>query len=247
MKLDFINKKLGIIMSLTVLGFCFSMNNSCYAEIMQEGSLIPNLNSQESTNNTIENSANQNNLLAEQSEEALFPAVNETAENQAASTISAVNIQKNETGTDKNIVPVLDLKGGVQEQEVKKETPLEIWLHEDTATGDWNGLRSKLEEHGVTITGSYMTTVFTKGHSGGLLYKKGTSYQGLVNTAVEFDTEKMHLYPGGKLFVLFQNAHGKGLSGKYVGDVLIFNNADAEKKTTQLSEYWYEQSLFEGL
>jgi len=241
MRLDFINKKLGLIISLTVLGFCFSMNNASCAETVQDSSSITSLSPQENNINTT------NNLLTIQSEEPVFPAVVKTAENQTEPTTPAVNIQNNnEIDADKNIVPVLDLKGGIQTQEVKKETPLEIWLNQDKATGDWKGLRTKLEEHGVTITGSYMTTVFTKGHSGGLLYKRGTSYQGLVNTAVEFDTEKMRLYPGGKLFVLFQNAHGKGLSGKYVGDAFVFNNADAGKKTTQLSEYWYEQSLFDN-
>jgi len=223
MNLDFI-KKSKIAVCFAVLGFCFSLSNVSYAEILQKSDL--------------------NTLNLTESPVKIADCECGSEKNQINTEIQAVDIKKPKIDKDKNIVPVLDLKGGIQAQKIKEETLLEIWLNEDTATGDWKGLRSKLEENGVTISGSYMTTVFTKGRSGGLLYKKGSSYQGLLNTAVEFNTEKMNLYKGGKLFVLFQNAHGKGLSDKYVGDNLIFNNADAMKKTTQLSEYWYEQSLF---
>ena len=148
-----------------------------------------------------------------------------------------------EADKDKNIVPVLDLKGGVQTQEVKKETPLTVWLKQDRATGDWNGLRSKLEDNGVTVSGSYMLNNFMKGHGGGLIGNSKPSYQGLVNTSVELNTEKMHLYPGGRLFVLFQDINGKGLSEKYTGDYMYFNSYESARPGPQLSEYWYEQSL----
>ena len=148
-----------------------------------------------------------------------------------------------EADKDKNIVPVLDLKGGVQTQEAKKETPLTIWLNQDRATGDWNGLRSKIEDNGVTVSGSYMLNNFMKGHGGGLIGNSKPSYQGLVNTSVELNTEKMHLYPGGKLFVLFQDINGKGLSEKYTGDYMYFNSYESARPGPQLSEYWYEQSL----
>lgn len=236
-----INKKYGIIMSLAVLGFCFS--GISYAETIQNN----NLNSQESAVSTTENQqANQKNRLVDESEQAIIPAVNKIiAEAPVNSAIPAVDIQKNnETDTGKNIVPVLDLQGGVQTQEVKKETPLAIWLNQDTATGDWHGLRSKLEENGVTVSSSYMLNNFIKEHGGGLLDRSRPSYQGIINTAVEFNTEKMHLYKGGKLFVAFQNIHGKGLSDKYTGDYMFFNGYESLRSGPQLSEYWYEQSLF---
>ena len=248
MKLDFINKKSHFVVSLAILGFCFSINNASYAETIQD----TNLNAQESTFNSAENQTNHENLLANKSEQENTPTVNKTpAEFQTDPDIPTMNktpcetkLHLNTSDSDENIVPVLDLKGGVQTHEVKKETPLEIWLNQDTATGNWKGLRSKLEDNGVTFTGSYTTNSFTKGHGGGILHNGKPSYQGIINTAVEFDTEKMHLYPGGKLFVLFQNAQGKGISEKYVGDYMVFESLDPQKKITQLSEYWYEQSLF---
>ncbi len=54
-----------------------------------------------------------------------------------------------------------------------------------------------------------MNNMYIKEHGGGLLGNSKTVYQGIVSTSVELNTEKMHLYPGGRLFVLFQNIHGK--------------------------------------
>jgi len=198
MKLDFINKS-KIAMCFAILCFCFSPSNVSYAETLQNIDL-----------NTSESPVKIANCECPD-------------KNQVNTEIPAVDIKKTEINEDKNIVPVLDLKGGVQTQEIKKETPVEIWLNQDTMTGNWNGLRSKAEEHGITVSGSYMLNNFMKEHSGGLLNNSRPSYQGISNTSIEFNTEKMHLYPGGKLFVQFQNIHGKGLTDKYVGDYMYFN------------------------
>lgn len=236
-------KKSKFFLAVAVSTFCLFFNNISLAENLQVGDLNNNLNLTESALISAENQTNETDFLAAKQDEENIPAVSQPCKYNTEFGLPSVH--QKESNQDKNIVPVLDLKGGVQQQEIKKETPLEIWLHEDYATGNWGGLRSKLEEHGVTISGSYMTTVHTKSRHGGLLYKRGTSYHGLLNTAVEFDTQKMGLYPGGKLFVLFQNVHGKGLSEKYIGDTFIYNNVDAGKRTTQLSEYWYEQGFLD--
>ncbi|MFA6989338.1 MAG: hypothetical protein WC197_04650, partial [Candidatus Gastranaerophilaceae bacterium] len=41
--------------------------------------------------------------------------------------------------TEKNIVPVMDIKGRIIKEEIKTETPLKAWINGDSATGDWNG------------------------------------------------------------------------------------------------------------
>jgi porin len=247
MNFNFMSKKYELLLFLAFLGFCFFLSNVSRAETLQDGAL----NTEELSINIAsckfeqEILPNINKTLDENRANSVIPAVNQTpAKNQDNSITPAVYTNKNETDTEKNIVPVLDLKGGIQKQEVKKENPLEIWLHQDNFTGDWHGLRSKLEDNGVAISGSYTTNSFIKAHSGGLLDNSKPSYQGLINTSVEFDTKKMHLYQGGKLFVSFQNVQGKGISEKYVGDYMSFESFDPQKKITQLGEYWYEQSLF---
>lgn len=168
------------------------------------------------------------------------PSFAETASEQE---IPAVELKKKGEDNEKNIVPVLDLKGGIS-SEVRKENPFKTWIHQDTLTGNWRGLRSTLEEHGIIISGSYTTGSFLKSRGGGLINQTKPSYQGVISTSVELDSEKMGLYKGGKAFVSFQNIHGKGLSEKYVGDYMYFDSYDSYRNGPQLSEYWYEQSLF---
>ena len=226
----------GILLLSAAVAVSLSIGNVSFADSSASADLNAQDNLQTKVTLGVDSSQqSQQNVLA----------VNPTTAEIPANQITPVETETNskEADKDKNIVPVLDLKGGVQTQEVKKETPLTIWLKQDRATGDWNGLRSKLEDNGVTVSGSYMLNNFMKGHGGGLIGNSKPSYQGLVNTSVELNTEKMHLYPGGRLFVLFQDINGKGLSEKYTGDYMYFNSYESARPGPQLSEYWYEQSL----
>jgi len=140
---------------------------------------------------------------------------------------------------NEHIIPVLDLKGEV---EVIKDSAFQSWLKQDKMTGDWKGIRGGLEENGISISGSYMTGVFGK-YRGGTVKKNVYRYNGLLSTGIELDTEKMHLIKGGKAFINFNNVHGSGLTNKYVGDYMFFDGADPGRPLTQVTEYWYEQSL----
>lgn len=153
---------------------------------------------------------------------------------------------ENESGikleSNGKIIPVQDLKGTVSKEEPKeKETPFKGWINGDNATGDWNGLRTKLEEKGITLGAEYINDNFLK-MNGGLNNKHPLKYQGLINTYLELDTEKMGLWKGGKVFTNFANLHGNGLTDNYVGDLQVISNIDA-KPYGQLYEYWYQQSI----
>lgn len=140
------------------------------------------------------------------------------------------------------IIPVQDLKGTLSKDEIKdKESALKSWLNGDYATGDWKGLRTKLEEKGITLDAEYVNDNFLK-IRGGLNNKNPLKYQGLINTSLEIDTGKIGLWKGGKLFTNFANLHGTGLTNNYVDDLQIISNIDAQSHA-QLIEYWYEQSL----
>lgn len=148
-----------------------------------------------------------------------------------------------------NQLPIIEFKNNAKEKidspsqdESSEPSKLKGWISGDYATGNWGGIRNHLEEHGISVSGSYTNDNFMKLH-GGLNKKYPITYLGLVDTSVDIDTHKLGLWKGGHLNVHFQNLHGKGLTNKYVGDIQVFDNADG-KAFTQLSEYWYEQSLF---
>jgi len=209
-------KKQKFILLCATVGLCFSLNSNVYAE--------------EAINSSSLTSETGIKIASSQETQKVIPAVEKTLPTEVIV-------------DEKNIVPVLDLKGGVAQQETKQEKPLEIWLNSDRMTGDWGGLRSNLEDKGITLSSSYMMNNYTKVKKGGLLRNSKASYQGIINTSAELDLQKLHLVPGGKAFVLFQNIHGQGLTDKYVGDYMYFNGYESTRPGPQLSEYWYEQSL----
>jgi porin len=166
-------------------------------------------------------------------EEAVL-TVNENSKSAVASE-STMKLESNG-----KIIPVQDFKGIISKEEIK-EPVYKLWLKGDYATGDWKGIRTKLEEKGITFGSEYVNDNFIK-MTGGLNDKKPFKAEGLINTYIEIDTEKVGLWKGGKLFTNFENLHGKGLTGDYVGDLQTLSNIDAQRHS-QLSEYWYEQSL----
>lgn len=156
----------------------------------------------------------------------------------------SIELKPDKTKEKKHFIPVLELKGGVKSEKIpeEKESSIKNWMNGDYATGNWMGLRTRLEDHGITITGSYTNDGFMKLH-GGINSKIPVKYLGLVNSNLELDTKKLGLWSGGKFNVQFLNKHGQGLSRDYVGDVQIFDNADTQS-FAQLNTYWYEQDLF---
>lgn len=76
--------------------------------------------------------------------------------------------------------------------------------------------------------------------SGGI--KKGQKYRGNFDLTVSVDTGKANMWKGGELFLYFENAHGEGITNKYVGDLQWLSNIDA-REFSQISEYYIGQSF----
>ncbi|MEW6234612.1 MAG: carbohydrate porin [Candidatus Omnitrophota bacterium] len=108
--------------------------------------------------------------------------------------------------------------------------------------GDWGGMRSYLEEHGLSYelvyTGEYFGNV-----SGG--WKRGGEYRGDLSLFLELDTETAGWWNGGTFFVQLQEQHGKGITNDYVGDFQVLSNIDADE-FAQVSEFWYRHDFFDG-
>ncbi|NOZ23197.1 MAG: carbohydrate porin [Planctomycetes bacterium] len=117
--------------------------------------------------------------------------------------------------------------------------PLWQWRH---ATGDWGGLRNRLNEGGITPEVIYTGEVFSNWH-GGINTNDATEYLSNLDMTLTLDTEKLGLWPGGTFFVYGEQLTGRAITERHVGDLQFLSNLDAQP-FTQVSEYWYEQSLF---
>lgn len=145
------------------------------------------------------------------------------------------------------IIPVQDLKGTIQEQKITEEKPedsnFKAWLNGDYATGEWRGLRTKLEEKGVTLEFTQYNDSFLKAR-GGIERKARAKSLSLLDMIATFDTEKMGLWKGGKFGVWGQVVYGKSVTESSIGDIQLLSSIDSNEMT-RLSEYWYEQRILD--
>ena len=126
------------------------------------------------------------------------------------------------------------------------KTTVQGWLDGDYAVGRCFGSRPLLESHGVTINSSLLYSPFMK-TGGGANDGRSTKGYSLFNLGVTLDTEKAKLWKGGTFFALYQKKTGYGISGGNfaMGDYMGFDGWDY-RQLSQISEYWYQQKLFNG-
>jgi porin len=116
--------------------------------------------------------------------------------------------------------------------------PSGFW-NQDSLTGDWGGLRKKLEDDGFKVSPTY-TGLVMGNPSGGV--KQGVVTDGLFNVQLDFDLEKMS---GGAVdgLTIHTNAlylYGPSLSQKYVGD-FSGTASIVGYNTVRLQELWLEK------
>jgi porin len=95
------------------------------------------------------------------------------------------------------------------------------------------------KEGALHLSGSYIGDLVSN-FNGGI--KKGTTYLGLANIKLAFDSEKANLWKGGEAMVNVGNAHGGEPSRNLVGDFLGVSNIEAGNLTF-MYELWYRQKF----
>ena len=91
----------------------------------------------------------------------------------------------------------------------------------------------------LTLNATYIGD-FVRNFSGGI--KKGSSYLGLANFKVSFDTKNASLWKGGQFFINAANAHGGNPSADFTGDFHTVTNIEADDITI-IQELWYRQTI----
>ena len=118
------------------------------------------------------------------------------------------------------------------------------WVNGNYAFGNLGGFRQKFENSGLKIYGSFLNDNFMNLH-GGKTSENEPEYEGLTGLAAEVDTKKLHLWNGGKGYLLFNNNSGQGISN-FVGVLQTINDYEGPP-STKLTENWYQQSFYSGL
>ena len=119
---------------------------------------------------------------------------------------------------------------------------LHRWINEEKATGDWGGLRTKLEQNGVKITFQYFSNIAGNPVGG---REQGFTYTDSLNLAIDFDLEKLVCWKGGMFHFVFTDRDGTSLTKKYIGNIFTVQQIYGPTETYRLTEMTIEQS-FDG-
>ena len=114
------------------------------------------------------------------------------------------------------------------------------WWEGDYGTGDWLGVRTKLEDKRVEISGGYTAEVWGN-TTGGL--KTGAVYTGLLDFGATVDLEKLVGWKGASVSTRWLWLSGRDASEDLVGNFLTISNI-AGFNTLRMGEFWFQQDLF---
>ena len=110
-----------------------------------------------------------------------------------------------------------------------------------TLTGDWGGLRSRLEDKGVTFALEYTTDLLANVRGG---IRRGAAGLGYFNPEMNVDLEKLWGWHGGLFRASGAITHGPDFSPHYLGNILLVTNIEIPRPVTRMFELWYEQNAF---
>lgn len=105
-------------------------------------------------------------------------------------------------------------------------------------TGDWFGLRPRLQNAGVTFSGSLVTDS-SYDLSGGLATRR-SAYRSLLTLNVSLDTKSLFNIPGGTIFASYEGLWGQNGNATQVGSLQGFDANDAAAFSA-LYQLYYDQ------
>lgn len=109
-------------------------------------------------------------------------------------------------------------------------------------TGDWDGIRTKWQDAGVTLGLQEQSEVWGN-IAGGL--RQGVVYDGLTTASLGLDLDKLAGWTGATFFVSAYQIHGRGPSANLVGNQQLVSNIEATRDT-KLYQLYLEQKLWGG-
>jgi porin len=119
---------------------------------------------------------------------------------------------------------------------------LDDWLHGETMTGDWGGLRGKLEDAGIELEAEY-TAEMAGNPVGG--QGQGFRYAHELDFGAVVDLGKLAGLEGTIFTVSFAEYAGQSLSRAEIGNIFAVQEIYVSTPDVRLSELSVEQSLFD--
>ena len=125
---------------------------------------------------------------------------------------------------------------------VTQGTGTDLWSR-STLFGDPGGLRSGLAARGISFQLQEISEVLGN-VSGGV--RRGVVYEGVTQTTLGFDLEKLGLWRGGSVLISALQIHGRGASVNLLGNPIHSVSGIEATRATRLYDAYFEQKLFGG-
>jgi porin len=124
--------------------------------------------------------------------------------------------------------------------------PYDVWTTK-RLTGDWGGLRTDLEDQGVSLS-LILTTSYAQNFRGGLNTHNAVAFSGDWRMNLTLDFDKMGLIPGAWFFIRGKSSWNNGVDAD-VGNTgalhWVFGSGGDEE--FYIDKWWYGQRLWEDL
>jgi porin len=131
----------------------------------------------------------------------------------------------------------------VNEPKISVGQGFQNWLAQPTMTGDWGGLRTRLEHDGINIRASYVGN-YAYNFSGGK--RIGGDYADQFAFGADVDMDKLAGLTGGIFHVTLNIRQGRNATADYVGNRINVQEIYGDGENFRLAELDYEQNLFNG-
>ena len=122
-----------------------------------------------------------------------------------------------------------------------------IWERE-SLTGGFFGLNDELSERGVEV-GFSLTNIYQQNLKGGTsTHRRAGRFAGSYDLELSADMEKLLGFEGGQLFLHAEGSWSKsqGIDTTSVGSAFGVNGDAGARRSIDITELWYEQSMFDG-
>ena len=119
--------------------------------------------------------------------------------------------------------------------------PQETLLSQESLTGDWFGVRGKLERNGIQLGADEIFDAMANPVGGG---KQGGAFEGRFEIFANIDLSAVLGWQGGLVHANAYVIHGNGLSSDDVGNLLTITNIGATAGT-KLFDLWLQKSFLD--
>ncbi len=113
------------------------------------------------------------------------------------------------------------------------------FLGRDTLTGDWGGLRTRLDAAGLKLSGTYTGEVL--GNPSGGIRQRGIA-EGLLEVDIDSDLKTLAGWDGGTFHASFFQIHGRGESANFLGNLFTVRDIEAAP-STRVWSLWLQQAF----